>query len=69
MNKLFRAKIIKNEQLTKDIYLLCVESPDEIQSKPGQFCLLKLNQRLDPLLSRPFSIFDHVSGEIKFCTG
>lgn len=66
MNKLFKSKIINNEAITEEIYLISLEFPENIETKPGQFCILRLNERLDPLLGRPFSIFDHVSGEIKF---
>lgn len=66
MNKIFKSTIISNEALTEEIYLISCEVPDDIETKPGQFCILRLNQRLDPLLGRPFSIFDHTPGEIKF---
>ncbi|GLI54093.1 dihydroorotate dehydrogenase electron transfer subunit [Thermodesulfovibrio yellowstonii] len=66
MNKLFKSKVISNEALTEEIYLISLEIPDDVETKPGQFCILRVNQRLDPLLGRPFSIFEHEKGEIKF---
>lgn len=66
MNKLFKSEIISNEALTEEIYLISVEIPHNFETKPGQFCILRVNQRLDPLLGRPFSIFAHEKGEIKF---
>ncbi|GAB5046682.1 dihydroorotate dehydrogenase electron transfer subunit [Thermodesulfovibrio sp. TK110] len=66
MNKLFKSKIITNEAVTEEIYLISLEFPENIETKPGQFCILRINERLDPLLGRPFSIFDHLPGEIKF---
>lgn len=46
--------------------MISVELPFEIQAKPGQFCILKINQRFDPLLGRPFSIFDIEGSTVKF---
>lgn len=66
MNKLFKSKVIINEALTEEIYLISLEIPDNIEIKPGQFCIIRVNQRLDPFLGRPFSVFDHEKGQIKF---
>lgn len=66
MNKLFKSKVINNEEIRNGIYLISLEIPLNVESKPGQFCILRVNERFDPLLGRPFSIFDHEKGEIKF---
>lgn len=66
MNKVTQAKIVDNESLTDDIFLISLEIPEPIESKPGQFCILRMNERLDPLLGRPFSIFDYEGNIINF---
>ncbi|MGQ9812794.1 MAG: dihydroorotate dehydrogenase electron transfer subunit [Dissulfurimicrobium sp.] len=64
------AKIIKNERLSDSIFLMTVLAPDIAKAaKPGQFCMLSVNDNLrsDPLLHRPFSIFDAKdTGEVLF---
>lgn len=66
MNKLYQSKILRNEALTEDIYLISLRMPEKIESKPGQFCILRINSRFDPLLGRPFSIFDYEDNELRF---
>ncbi len=67
MSKFTEAKIISNEPLTGDIYLISIAvSTSSQKPKPGQFYILKLNQRFDPLLGRPFSIFDYEDNTVKF---
>jgi len=54
---IFDAKIISNQKIAKNIYLLCLES-EEIATniKPGQFLMLKVSPFMDSILRRPFSI-------------
>lgn len=54
-------KIITNEEVGPDIFKLALEYDQLPQKpKPGQFFNIKVSQELsdDPLLRRPFSIFD-----------
>lgn len=64
------AEIIKNERLSDDIFLMTAHAPDiAVAAQPGQFCMLSVNgnNRSDPLLRRPLSIFDTAdNGDISF---
>ncbi|ODA44580.1 Dihydroorotate dehydrogenase electron transfer subunit [Thermodesulfovibrio sp. N1] len=66
MNKIFKAEILKNQALTEDVYCLSINVPFNIEAKPGQFFIIKINERFDPLLGRPFSIFDLEDKTLKF---
>jgi 2-polyprenylphenol hydroxylase and related flavodoxin oxidoreductases len=66
LNRLTEAEIISNKPLTEEVYLLCLKTPNNIKSKPGQFFILRTNKRLDPLLGRPLSAFDIKENTIKF---
>src|SRR5208337_5417911 len=45
-------------QIAQDHYLLRLES-HAFDSAPGQFVNIRCTKQYDPLLRRPFSIFDH----------
>ena len=64
------AQVIRNEILSRNIFHLTLSASEIARNaKPGQFCMLSVNDklRLDPLLRRPFSIFDvGTGGEIDF---
>lgn len=48
-----------NEKVGPGIYKMALESEEKIKANPGQFIHLKIkNDSYDPLLRRPFSIFD-----------
>jgi dihydroorotate dehydrogenase electron transfer subunit len=66
LNNLFKGTVIKNQALTEGIYLISLKIPQSIDAKPGQFFMLRLNERLDPFLGRPFSIFDLQGDRISF---
>lgn len=66
MNKFTLSTIVENKALSSDVYLITVKLPFRIDAKPGQFCILRVNGRLDPLLGRPFSIFDLEGETVKF---
>jgi len=57
-------KIIYNEQLCKDIFLIKVSG--KFQGSMGQFYMLKGWNSLHPLLGRPFTIFDIDNNSISF---
>ncbi len=50
-------KISFNKMINSDTFLLGFESPGiALESKPGQFVMIRVNNTYDPLLRRPFSI-------------
>jgi dihydroorotate dehydrogenase electron transfer subunit len=53
------ARIARNDRLSADYNVLSFEAP-EIASfaKPGQFVMVQPSRGLDPLLRRPFSLFE-----------
>lgn len=53
------ARVIRNERLSRDIFLICLLAPQIAKvALPGQFCMLKVSEGLDPLLRRPLSVHD-----------
>lgn len=56
------AKVISNEEISKDIYKLVVE--DESEINPGQFYMLKVKGQT--LLPRPISICEKVGNKLTF---
>src|SRR4051812_3305606 len=59
-----RASVLLNRPLARDTYLIRLEVPDLAQAiRPGQFVMLRLPHGTDPLLGRPFALYDTVEGE------
>ncbi|MCX8059157.1 MAG: dihydroorotate dehydrogenase electron transfer subunit [Spirochaetes bacterium] len=57
--KQYKAKILENIRLNKNIYLLVLEKPTDFLIDPGQFINLLIDEySSDPFLRRPFSIFN-----------
>jgi dihydroorotate dehydrogenase electron transfer subunit len=64
------ADVIANRRLSDDYHVLALAAPSIAQSAaPGQFVMLKASKGHDPLLRRPFSVFEllrdsngHLSG-------
>ncbi|MBS1112030.1 MAG: pyrK [Nitrospirae bacterium] len=53
--------------MAKDHFLLTARPLDTILSpNPGQFFMLSVDSRLDPLLKRPFSLHRIISGDLQF---
>ncbi len=53
--------------MAKDHFLLTARPLDAIQApNPGQFFMLSVDSRLDPLLKRPFSLHRFISGDLQF---
>jgi dihydroorotate dehydrogenase electron transfer subunit len=51
------ARIILNQRVTVDTWLLAMKSPRISKSaQPGQFVMIRVRSGMDPLLRRPFSI-------------
>jgi len=55
---MFEGKIVLNRKQTENIYLLGFETSKNILEKfqPGQFLKIKINQRKDPFIPRPFTV-------------
>jgi len=57
------SKIIENEQLSRDFFLMTIQYPND--AKMGQFCMLR-GWGSYPVLSRPISVFDSNHETISF---
>lgn len=54
-------KVLLNEQLARDTYLIRLDCPDMARAiRPGQFLMIRLTAADDPLLGRPFALYDTV---------
>jgi dihydroorotate dehydrogenase electron transfer subunit len=58
-------KVIQPVTAKSDGHFLMRIETDPINPLPGQFVTLKINQTTDPLLRRPFSIFDYENGVLE----
>lgn len=59
MLTLENAKIISNKHLISDFYVLTLKAPKIVEhSRPGQFVNVLVSNETNPLLRRPFSIYD-----------
>ncbi len=57
------AAVAENVRVARDTYCLRLHCPDlAIAIRPGQFLMLRLPQLADPLLGRPFALYDTVPG-------
>lgn len=53
------AAVISNTRLTSEYNVLALAAPEVARTAaPGQFVMVKTSQGLDPMLRRPFSIFE-----------
>lgn len=53
------AEVISNVQLSSDYNVLALAAPQIAErALPGQFVMVKAGDRLEPLLRRPFSVFE-----------
>ncbi len=53
-----KAILLQNKKVTEDIYKITLESPEVARAaRPGQFVMVKAFNGFDPLLRRPFSIY------------
>src|SRR5258706_15390968 len=54
-----QARVIANTRLTPDYNVIALAAPEiAAASQPGQFVMIKANRVSDPLLRRPFSVFE-----------
>lgn len=69
MPKQIFAKLIKKEEVIKDIYKFSVKAPEIVElSKPGNFIEIRVSEGIDPFLRRPISIYklDKENGILEF---
>jgi len=53
------AEVLSNVHLSSDYNVLALAAPEIAQrAQPGQFVMVKAGDRLEPLLRRPFSVFE-----------
>ena len=53
-----KTNIIRTEHLSSDMVRLTLDAPDIASAaKPGQFVMVRVDDQCDPLLRRPFSIY------------
>ena len=58
------AAVIENRRLSPDYNVLSFDAPDLAATvRPGQFVMVKTSRGLDPLLRRPFSVFEVLRGD------
>lgn len=63
MSRLFHgaAEVLANRRLARDTYCIRLQAPELARSIcPGQFLMLRLPGTTDPLLGRPFALYDTV---------
>jgi len=67
LSKYFRAEIISNTYIGRQFRLLSLAPLSEVLVPlPGQFYMLQAGDTSDPLLKRPFSIFDYSNDALSF---
>src|SRR5438874_7636453 len=55
------APVLDHRQMARDTFLVRLACPAIARAiRPGQFVMLRLPQALDPLLGRPFALYDTV---------
>jgi dihydroorotate dehydrogenase electron transfer subunit len=64
------AAVLSNTRLSEDYSVLALAAPEIAHvARPGQFVMLKTSRGMDPLLRRPFSIFEILRDEHGTPTG
>lgn len=69
MPKQVHTKLIKKEEIIKDIYKFSVKAPEIVETaKPGNFIEIRITEGIDPFLRRPISIYnlDKENGILEF---
>ncbi|MCS7229589.1 MAG: dihydroorotate dehydrogenase electron transfer subunit [Candidatus Kryptonium sp.] len=60
------ALVVSNELVAENIYRMEILAPEISQNaKPGQFINIKVSENFDPLLPRPFSIYNAIEDKIQ----
>jgi dihydroorotate dehydrogenase electron transfer subunit len=66
LNRLFKACIIKNVEVVENYHLITLSPLEKIQKpEPGNFFMLSIDARFDPLLKRPFSVHRWLEGNFQ----
>lgn len=53
------AKLLKNEQLKKDIFKITLKAPEIVKdARPGNFIEIRVSDQVEPFLRRPISIYN-----------
>ena len=66
----FKSMVISNVEISSGYFRMRLTAPREmLSSKPGQFVMVKVRDAIDPLLRRPFGIFDLGSAPPEFSGG
>jgi dihydroorotate dehydrogenase electron transfer subunit len=64
------AEVVANTKLAPDYNVLTFRAPEiSATARPGQFVMVKTSTNLDPMLRRPFSIFEHTRDAAGATTG
>src|SRR5262245_60339136 len=59
-----RAAVLANRRLARDTFLIRLHAPELARAiRPGQFVMLRSATGSDPLLGRPFALYDTVLDE------
>lgn len=57
------ARVIRNTRLSPDYHVIALAAPEiAAVARPGQFVMVKATRGSDPLLRRPFSVFEILRG-------
>jgi dihydroorotate dehydrogenase electron transfer subunit len=54
----FKATVISNVEVSPGYFKMRLSAPRDAATAPGQFLMVKVRDAIDPLLRRPFGIFD-----------
>ena len=69
MPKQLFAKLVRKEEIVKDVYKFSVKAPEIVENaKPGNFIEIRVTEGIDPFLRRPISIYnlDKENGILEF---
>jgi dihydroorotate dehydrogenase electron transfer subunit len=65
-----KSMVVSNTEVSPGYYRMRLTAPREmLSSRPGQFIMVKVRDAIDPLLRRPFGIYDLGSAPAEFTGG
>lgn len=66
----FKSMVISNREVSPGYFKMRMTAPPEMMtSRPGQFVMVRVRDAIDPLLRRPFGIFDLGSSPAEYAGG